>query len=137
MRIDLLRILLRSCFDNSILNEQRAENPAAIINKNDISSFTRYPLNMKVVEYVAILEKEHSVLGAKPFLASLACMERWTSPLFDGNFLAYALNNTNQHPSLNRWVCSRAQAFYHFITIFLKHEEDTDSVSVMILMTME
>lgn len=127
MRIDLLRILLRSCFDNSILNEQRAENPAAIINKNDISSFTRYPLNMKVVEYVAILEKEHSVLGAMPFLASLACMKRWTSPLFDGNFLAYALNNTNQHPSLNRWVCSRAQAFYHFITIFLKHEENIDS----------
>ena len=69
MRIDLLRILLRSCFDNSILNEQRAENPAAIINKTDISSFTRYPLNMKVVEYVAILEKENSVLGAMPFLA--------------------------------------------------------------------
>eukprot|EP00943_MAST-04B_sp_MAST-4B-sp1_P005186 g5186.t1 len=127
MRIDLLRILLRSCFDNSILNDEGGDNNTPLANKSDASQFTRYPLSMKVVEYVAILEKEHSVLGKMPFLASLACMKRWTSPLFDGNFLAYALNNTAQHPSLNRWVCSRAQAFYHFITIFLEDEEDPDA----------
>ena len=42
---------------------------------------------------------------------------------FDGHFLAYALKNTKEHPPLNRWVGRRAQAFYHFITIFLGHDE--------------
>ena len=129
MRIDLLRVLLRSCFDNSVMDDRKSTEISDIARKGNATPSTQYPLNMKVVEYVAMLEKEHFVLGDAPFLAPLACMTCWTRPLFDGHFLSYALKNTNKHPALNRWVGRRAQAFYHFITIFLGQDE-TDALCI-------
>ena len=128
MRIDLLRVLLRSCCHTSILKDYTTKSRGGknVLRETHTNNDPRYPLNMKVVEYVATLEKESSFLGSasQPLLASLVCMQRWTNPPSTGKFISYALAHTVHFPSLHRWVCSRAQAFSHFMTIFFDIEGD-------------
>eukprot|EP00945_MAST-04E_sp_MAST-4E-sp1_P004972 g4972.t1 len=126
MRIDLLRVLLRSCCNTSILRESGSGGGLTSSPSSTPTNQPTYPLNMKVVEYVATLERDSHVLGpaTPPLLASLVCMQKWTNPPFSDRFVSYALEHTKHFPSLHRWVCHRAQAFSHLEQIFLEQKNE-------------
>eukprot|EP01156_Anaeramoeba_ignava_P023232 Anaeramoba_ignava/c21408_g2_i1.p1 GENE.c21408_g2_i1~~c21408_g2_i1.p1 ORF type:complete len:2426 (-),score=768.19 c21408_g2_i1:54-6635(-) len=90
------------------------------------SIFSSFPLTLKIVSFIG--EKN-------PLLATLSCL--FLAPKLENTneFLDYALTNSADFPSLNRWVQQRKQAYETFTHVYLEEnkqdieQEEFDQVS--------
>ncbi len=106
MRLDLMKVIVRS---------------SQPIEGNIDSEQTSFSLKMNVVKFLATLEEKRTLWNtpvASPIIASLSCLRRRSYPRLNGEFVNYALKQSQAYPTLNRWMCLRAQNMANFINLF-------------------